>query len=77
MKMRLIGIYVPAHTVFFLMKKEKIKHSTRSPLASGFLQELQHLSLGAGGSKGYTESVSPAWLLFKFVESERVEGQGC
>lgn len=47
-----------------------------SHLVNDFLQELCHLSLGAGGSGAHTESVSPAWSLAKFAEFERGEGQG-
>lgn len=70
-------MYVPAHIIFFLMKKgEDATQPQLSHLVNDFLQELCHLSLGTGGSGAYSETVSPAWSLAKFAEFGRMEGQG-
>lgn len=74
-KVRLIGMYVPACTIFLLMKKEKATQPQQSHLVNDFLQKLCHLSLGPGGRRAYAQSVSPAWSLAKFAEFGRVEGQ--
>ena len=57
-------------------KGEDTTQPQRSRLVNDFLQELCHLSLGAGGSGAYTESVSPAWSQANVAEFGRVEGQG-
>lgn len=74
-KMRLIGTYVPVHTIFHLAKEKTCHRHNSLILLMTSLQEPWHLSLEAGGSRAYTESVSSAWSLAKFAEFGRVKGQ--